>query len=124
MFAVPVRPQHGAKYLKATGREAIADLADRYAEFLLDDPEVDADPERFFDRVIEIDLSTLEPHLVGPHTPDLDRPVSEIAAAAEREGYPSEISAALVGSCTNSSYEDIGRAAHLARQAAAPRPAR
>ncbi|MGZ3738114.1 MAG: aconitase family protein, partial [Bdellovibrionota bacterium] len=108
-----------AKYLKATGREAIADLADRHAEFLDDDAEVEADPERYFDRVIEIDLSALEPHLVGPHTPDLDRPVSEIAAAAEREGYPKEISAALVGSCTNSSYEDIGRAAHLARQAAA-----
>ncbi|HWS47934.1 MAG TPA: aconitate hydratase [Acidimicrobiia bacterium] len=108
-----------AKYLKATGREAIADLADRYAEQLADDADVDADPGRYFDRVVEIDLSTLEPHLVGPHTPDLDRPVSEVAAAAEREGYPRTISAALVGSCTNSSYEDIGRAAHLARQAAA-----
>jgi aconitate hydratase len=108
-----------AKYLKATGREAIADLADRYAENLVDDPDVAADPERYFDKVVEIDLSTLEPHLVGPHTPDLDRPVSEIAAAADTEGYPREISAALVGSCTNSSYEDIGRAAHLARQAAA-----
>jgi aconitate hydratase len=108
-----------AKYLKATGREAIADLADRYAEYLVDDDPVEADPERFFDRVIEVDLSTLEPHLVGPHSPDLDRPVSEIAAEAERDGYPTEISAALVGSCTNSSYEDIGRAAHLARQAAA-----
>ena len=108
-----------ARYLKATGREAIADLADRYAGHLRDDPEVAADPRRFFDRVVEIDLSTLEPHLVGPHTPDLDRPVSEIAADAERNGYPMEISAALVGSCTNSSYEDIGRAAHLARQASA-----
>ena len=108
-----------AKYLKATGREVIADLADRYADHLVDDPEIEADPERFFDRVIEVDLSALEPHLVGPHTPDLDRPVSEIAADAAREGYPTEISAALVGSCTNSSYEDIGRAAHLARQAAA-----
>ena len=74
---------------------------------------------RFFDRVIEIDLSTLEPHLVGPHTPDLDRPISQIAADAEATGYPREISAALVGSCTNSSYEDIGRAAHIARQATA-----
>ncbi|HVJ97236.1 MAG TPA: aconitate hydratase, partial [Acidimicrobiia bacterium] len=108
-----------AKYMKATGREDLADLADHYAEFLVDDPEVDADPERFFDRVIEIDLSTLEPHLVGPHTPDLDRPVSQVAADAKREGYPERISAALVGSCTNSSYEDIGRAAHLARQASA-----
>ncbi|MGH8978863.1 MAG: aconitate hydratase, partial [Acidimicrobiia bacterium] len=108
-----------AKYLKATGREATAGLADRYAEHLCNDPEVDAEPERFYDRVIEIDLSTLEPHLVGPHTPDLDRPISQIAAEAEAKGYPREISAALVGSCTNSSYEDIGRAAHIARQASA-----
>jgi aconitate hydratase len=108
-----------AKYLKATGREDLADLADRYAEFLTDDPEVDADPERYFDRVVEINLSELEPHLVGPHTPDLDRPVSQVAADAAREGYPTRVSAALVGSCTNSSYEDIGRAANLARQAAA-----
>ncbi|HET9728493.1 MAG TPA: aconitate hydratase [Acidimicrobiia bacterium] len=108
-----------AKYMKATGREDLADLADRYAEHLVSDAEVDADPERFYDRIVEIDLSTLEPHLVGPHTPDLDRPVSEIAAVAEREGYPKKISAALVGSCTNSSYEDIGRAANIARQASA-----
>jgi aconitate hydratase len=108
-----------ARYLKATRREEIADLADRYAEFLRNDPEVDKDPERFYDQVIEIDLDTLEPHLVGPHTPDLDRPISEVAAAARAEGYPLELSAALVGSCTNSSYEDIGRAAHVARQAAA-----
>ncbi|MFN8036954.1 MAG: aconitate hydratase [Acidimicrobiia bacterium] len=108
-----------AAYLKATGREAIADLADRYAEHLRNDPEVDANPEQFYDRVIEIDLSELEPHLVGPHTPDLDRSISEVRASAEKEGYPIQISAALVGSCTNSSYEDIGRAANIARQAAA-----
>jgi aconitate hydratase len=108
-----------ARYMKATGREAQADLADRYAEHLRNDPEVDAEPAKFYDRVLEIDLSTLEPHLVGPHTPDLDRPISQIAAEAEREGYPREISSALVGSCTNSSYEDIGRAAHIARQAVA-----
>src|SRR5665213_705728 len=71
---------NSAKYLKATGREALADLADHYAEYLVDDPEVEADPERFFDRVVEIDVSALEPHLVGPHTPDLDRPVSQVAA--------------------------------------------
>ncbi len=110
---------NAARYLKATGREAIADLADRHAELLRNDPQVDSDPERYYDRVIEIDLSELEPHLVGPHTPDLDRPISEVKAAAEREGYPIEISAALVGSCTNSSYEDIGRAANVARQASA-----
>ena len=108
-----------ARYLKATRREEIADLADRVADFLRNDPEVDADPERFYDRVIEIDLSALEPHLVGPHSPDLDRPISEVKAAAEKEGYPMHISAALVGSCTNSSYEDIGRAANVARQASA-----
>jgi len=109
---------NAAKYLKATGREAIADLADRYAEHLRNDSEVDAEAERFYDRVIEIDLSALEPHVVGPHTPDLARAVSALRAEAEREGYPAEISSALVGSCTNSSYEDIGRAAHIARQAA------
>jgi aconitate hydratase len=108
-----------ARYLKATGREVLADLADQYAEHLRNDPEVDADPERFYDRVIDVDLSELEPHLVGPHTPDLDRPISEVRAAVASEGYPAEISAALVGSCTNSSYEDIGRAANVARQAAA-----
>jgi aconitate hydratase len=108
-----------AMYLKATRREEIADLADRYADFLRSDPEVDADPERFYDRVIEVDLDRLEPHIVGPHTPDLDRPVSELRDAVVREGYPARISYALVGSCTNSSYEDIGRAANVARQAAA-----
>src|SRR6202008_1839841 len=110
---------HIAQYLKATRREEIADLADQYAELLRNDAEVDADPEKYYDRVIEIDLDALEPHLVGPHSPDLDRPISEVRAAAEREGYPIDISYALVGSCTNSSYEDIGRAAHVARQASA-----
>src|SRR5436190_15887647 len=106
-----------AAYLKATGREALADLADAHAEHLRVDPDVMDDPQRFFDRVIDIDLDELEPHLVGPHTPDLDRPISEVGAAAREEGYPVDISYALVGSCTNSSYEDIGRAAHVARQA-------
>ena len=108
-----------ASYLKATRREEFAELADRHAEHLRSDPEVDDDPERFYDRVIDIDLDGLEPHLVGPHTPDLDRPISDVKAAAIEEGYPLDISYALVGSCTNSSYEDIGRAAHVARQAAA-----
>ena len=108
-----------AAYLKSTGREALADLADAHAEHLRIDPEVMDDPERFFDRVIDIDLDELEPHLVGPHTPDLDRPISEVGAAAREEGYPVDISYALVGSCTNSSYEDIGRAADVARQASA-----
>src|SRR6266581_4552295 len=108
-----------AMYLKATEREEVADLANEYAHHLRIDPEVEEEPERFYDRVVEIDLDQLEPHLVGPHTPDLDRPVSEVRGAAETEGYPPEISYALVGSCTNSSYEDIGRAAHVARQAKA-----
>jgi aconitate hydratase len=81
------------------------------------DPEVEDDPERFYDRVIEIDLDTLEPQIVGPHTPDLARPISRMAADAQANDYPVEITNALVGSCTNSSYEDIGRAAHVARQA-------
>ncbi len=110
---------HTAQYLKATRREDLADLADRYAELLRNDAEVTADPERYYDRVIEIDLSELGPHLVGPHTPDLDRPIGDMAAAVRAEGYPVEISSALVGSCTNSSYEDIGRAANIARQASA-----
>jgi aconitate hydratase len=108
-----------AAYLKATGREALADLADAHAEHLRVDPEILDDPERFFDRVIDIDLDELEPHLVGPHTPDLDRPISEVGRAVREEDYPVDISYALVGSCTNSSYEDIGRAANVARQAKA-----
>ncbi len=106
-----------AAYLKATGREAVADFADANVDHLRMDPEVLEQPERYFDRVIDIDLDELEPHLVGPHTPDLDRPISEVGRAAHEEGYPVDISYALVGSCTNSSYEDIGRAAHVARQA-------
>jgi aconitate hydratase len=106
-----------ALYLKATDRSELAGLADEYAEYLRPDPEIDSDPERYYDRVIEIDLDDLEPHVVGPHTPDLDRPISELARVAAEEGYPLDISYALVGSCTNSSYEDIGRAAHVARQA-------
>jgi len=108
-----------AAYLASTRRADLAALADRYAEHLRSDPEVLEDPERYFDRVIDIDLDLLEPHVVGPHTPDLDRPVSELARVAADEGYPLDVSAALVGSCTNSSYEDIGRAAHVARQAKA-----
>jgi aconitate hydratase len=111
--------ERSAAYLRATRRDEIADLADSIAEYLHNDPDVDANPEAVYDKVIDINLSELEPHLVGPHTPDLDRPISEVKAAAVQEGYPLEISSALVGSCTNSSYQDIGRAANIARQAKA-----
>jgi aconitate hydratase len=108
-----------AAYLKATGREAFADRAARVLEDLRADDDVDSDPERYFDQVIEIDLDTLEPHIVGPHTPDLARPVSRMGADARENGWPAELTNCLVGSCTNSSYEDITRAASVARQAAA-----
>ena len=108
-----------ATYLKATAREELADLANAHAELLRADPEVEGDPGRFFDEVVEIDLSTLEPHVVGPHTPDLARPVSKMAADVASEGYPPRLSSALIGSCTNSSYEDLERAADVARQATA-----
>ncbi|HEX2699196.1 MAG TPA: aconitate hydratase [Acidimicrobiales bacterium] len=110
---------HMAAYLRATAREAIADRATACAGHLRPDPEVVADPVRFFDQVVEIDLDTLEPHLNGPHTPDLAHPVSRIGADASAAGWPLTISSSLIGSCTNSSYEDITRAAHVARQATA-----
>jgi aconitate hydratase len=108
-----------ARYLEATGRVEFAELARRHREDLVADPEVLANPKKHYDRVIEIDLAQLEPHIVGPHTPDLARPISEMASAVENEEYPAELSACLIGSCTNSSYEDIDRSAHIARQAAA-----
>jgi aconitate hydratase len=111
--------QRMAAYLRATERADVAALAEQVAAHLQPDPEVEAEPERFYDRVIEIDLSTLEPHVVGPYTPDLDRPISALAAELEEKGYPVELTAALVGSCTNSSYEDMSRAANVARQALA-----
>ena len=101
------------RYLKATGREQVAAAADAVAEHLRPDDGVLADPEACYDSVIEIDLSTLAPHINGPHSPDRARPVSELGAEAAAEGWPMEISAALVGSCTNSSYEDITRAASI-----------
>ncbi|MBY5161666.1 aconitate hydratase [Salsipaludibacter albus] len=104
-----------ARYLKATEREEIADLATEHAALLRPDDEVVADPASYYDQVIEIDLDTLSPHLVGPHTPDLAREVSDIGPEANDNGWPLELSAALVGSCTNSSYEDISRAASIAR---------
>jgi len=108
-----------ARYLKSTGREATADAANAVAHHLRSDDEVLANPGQYFDEVIEIDLNTLTPHINGPHTPDLAREVAALGAEADEKGWPKEISAALIGSCTNSSYEDITRAASIARQAAA-----
>ncbi|MEZ5178351.1 MAG: aconitate hydratase [Acidimicrobiales bacterium] len=106
-------------YLRATRREAIADAARGVATDLRPDPEVYDDPASFYDQVIEIDLSTLAPLINGPHSPDYAHKVSEVGATAADKGWPLEISAALIGSCTNSSYEDITRAASIARQASA-----
>jgi len=103
-------------YLNLTDRADIAKLAEANRELLVADPEVLKSPEKHFDQVVEIDLSTLEPHVVGPHTPDLARPISKLAAEAREKGYPVQLKAALIGSCTNSSYEDISRSAHIARQ--------
>ena len=105
------------RYLRGTERAGLADLAGRYRHLVTADPEVEADPGRFYSRVIDIDLSTLEPHLVGPHTPDLARPVSEMAAAVASEGYPDDLTASLIGSCTNSSYEDLSRVTDIMKQA-------
>ena len=106
------------RYLRATDRAEIADLANGVKEYLTGDAECYADPEKYFDQVIEIDLSKLEPLLNGPFTPDLATPVSEMAAAAEKNGWPTDLEYCLIGSCTNSSYEDISRAASIAKQAA------
>ncbi|PIW31760.1 MAG: aconitate hydratase [Nitrosopumilales archaeon CG15_BIG_FIL_POST_REV_8_21_14_020_37_12] len=106
-------------YLKYTDRQKIAEIANQHKELLVADPEVEQSPEKFFDRVIEINLSTLEPHIVGPHTPDLARSISELASDVKSNEYIDPISVALIGSCTNSSYEDMSRAASLAEQAKA-----
>jgi aconitate hydratase len=108
-----------AAYLRRTSRGPLADLAEANAECLAADPEVALDPAAYFDELVEVDLSALEPEVVGPHTPDLTRPVSRLAAEAAAKGYPMELGAALIGSCTNSSYEDLSRAVDLARQALA-----
>jgi aconitate hydratase len=105
-------------YLRSTKRAALADLAMEHRSLVTADEDTAARPEDFYDEIVEIDLDALEPHVVGPHTPDLARPISELAADAKREGWPDRISTALIGSCTNSSYEDISRAAELAEQAA------
>jgi len=106
-----------AAYLRATKRGDIAELAEANKDLLQPDPEVLADPAKFYDEFYEIDLSALEPMVVGPHTPDLARPVSQLGKEAKEKGYPLELKAALIGSCTNASYEDMSRAADLAKQA-------
>ena len=110
-----------ARYLRSTHRAELADLADQNREMFRADQEVLDNPEAHFDRVVEIDLSKLEPHLVGPHSPDRARPISELAAQVKdpANGFIDEISTALIGSCTNSSYEDMSRSADVAEQAKA-----
>ena len=103
-------------YLNITDRAELANLAMANKALLVADPEVYQTPEKYYDQIVEVDLSTLEPHVVGPHTPDLARPISKMAAEAREKGYPVELKAALIGSCTNSSYEDISRSAHIAQQ--------
>ena len=106
------------RYLRATGRGDVADLANGVKTDLKADPEVYANPEQYFDQVIDIDLSTLEPHINGPFSPDIATPISQMRATAEANGWPTKIEVGLIGSCTNSSYEDMTRAASIARQAA------
>ena len=109
--------EKSAAYLKVTDRADIAELADGIAAHLTGDDEVYANPEKYFDQVIEINLSELEPHVNGPFTPDLAWPISKFAAAVIENGWPAKLDVGLIGSCTNSSYEDISRAASLAQQA-------
>ena len=104
------------RYLRATSRADVADAADKVADYLTGDPEVYANPEKYFDQVIEINLSELEPHLNGPFTPDLSTPISKMKETAIKNNWPLRIEVGLIGSCTNSSYEDIARAASLAKQ--------
>jgi aconitate hydratase len=106
-----------AAYLKATGREEVATLADGIRDYLRPDKEVYANPEKCYDQLIEIDLNELEPHVNGPFTPDLAWPISKFAEAVKANNWPERLEVALIGSCTNSSYEDISRSASLAQQA-------
>jgi len=103
-------------YMNITDRSDLANLAAANKALLVADPEVYQSPEKHYDQIVEVDLSKLEPHVVGPHTPDLARPISKLAAEAKEKGYPVQLKAALIGSCTNSSYEDISRSAHIAQQ--------
>jgi aconitate hydratase len=105
-----------SRYLKSTGRAEVATMADAISEHLTGDPEVYANPEKYFDKVIEINLNELEPHLNGPFTPDLATPISKMKEEAAKNNWPTKVEVGLIGSCTNSSYEDISRSVSLARQ--------
>lgn len=107
-----------SKYLKATGRIEVAEMADKIKEELRSDKEVYENPEKYYDQVVEIDLTSLEPHLNGPFSPDIATPISRIKEVSEKNGWPLKVDVGLIGSCTNSSYEDISRAASIAKQAA------
>ena len=104
-------------YLQATGRKEVAALADGIKEHLRPDAEVYADPAKYYDQLLELDLSTLEPYVNGPFTPDLATPISKMAAAVQENGWPAKLEVALIGSCTNSSYEDISRSASIVEDA-------
>ena len=106
------------RYLKGTGRAEVAELANGIKSYLTADPEVYSNPDKYFDQLIEIDLNTLEPYINGPFTPDLATPISKMKEEAVKNGWPLDVKFGLIGSCTNSSYEDISRAASLAKQAA------
>lgn len=108
-----------ADYLRSTGRDAVAQMAEKNAELLKADVDVEKNPEKFFDQVIEINLDTLEPHINGPFTPDRAFPISEFAKAVKDNKWPEKLTVGLIGSCTNSSYEDIDRVATIAKAAAA-----
>jgi aconitate hydratase len=113
--------EHMAKYLHATGKAALVPLVEQHQQLLEPDREVEADPLKYYDRVVELDLSELEPYIVGPHSPDRARPISQLASEVReaKNEFIDEISTALIGSCTNSSYEDMSRAADIAEQAKA-----
>ncbi|HSB47916.1 MAG TPA: aconitate hydratase [Burkholderiales bacterium] len=113
--------EHMAKYLRATGRAALVPLMEKNLALLAPDPEVEASPEQYYDRVVRLDLSKLEPHVVGPHSPDRARPISKLAAEVRDPAnkFLDSISSTLIGSCTNSSYEDMSRSADVAEQAKA-----
>ncbi|HEU0155139.1 MAG TPA: aconitate hydratase [Stellaceae bacterium] len=113
--------EHMARYLRATGKEGLVGPAEQHRDMLVPDKEVEADPAKYYDRVVELNLATLEPYMVGPHSPDRARPISKLAAEVTdaKNGFIDHISTALIGSCTNSSYEDMSRAAEVAEQAKA-----